>query len=245
MCLVRKLTCPECGATFEKRSWNNTAPLLCSVACRLKRRAERKRTLVTSCKRCLGTVVLRGNTTRPPYCSEECRVAAVREVSSRTMASTNGKYASARMKANNPMHRGCAEVVSATLRRMGHKPPVRGGNGRPAPEPQRLLAEALGWPMEVVVPTRIPRGAGWPVHYKLDVASREHMVAVEVDGSSHCALDRRAQDARKDEFLRGLGWTVLRFTNQEVMASLEACVRTVMSTTSKSRGSTTTLRAAS
>ena len=41
------------------------------------------------------------------------------------------------------------------------------------------------------------------------------------------------------------GWTVLRFSNQEVMEDLAACVQTVMSTISKSKGITTTLPKAS
>lgn len=158
---------------------------------------------------------------------------------SETMAETNRKHASARMKARNPMRTQAArERMRRTLKAIGHRPPFRGGNGRGETRPQALLSQALGWPTEVIVPTRMPRGSGYPTHYKLDVANPDEMVAVEVDGGSHCSRERRAQDRRKDEFLRALGWTVLRFWNRDVMADLGGCVRTVTSTTSKSSART-------
>ena len=74
---------------------------------------------------------------------------------------------------------------------------------------------------------------GVPTHYKLDIADAANRVAIEVDGPSHSTLARKEQDARKDAFLAGSGWTVLRFSNQQVMERLEECVQTVMSTISK------------
>jgi hypothetical protein len=141
------------------------------------------------------------------------------------------------MTANNPMHNPATRAkVSATLREMGHKPPVRGGNGTGPTEPQRLLAEALGWEMEVVVrPGQGRVRGGLPTHYKLDIAHPTLKIAVEIDGGSHGTLERREQDRRKEAWLRGEGWTVLRFSNQEVMADLEACARTVTSTTLRLR----------
>ena len=44
-----------------------------------------------------------------------------------------------------------------------------------------------------------------PPHYTIDVASESLKVAIEVDGKSHGAKSRQAQDARKDAFLKGLG----------------------------------------
>ena len=138
-------------------------------------------------------------------------------------------------KVQNPMRDDPAvrERVSAALRARSHRPSRRGGNGRGPTEPQRVLAEALGWPMEVIVPTGQRTPGGPPTHWKLDIANPDLMVAVEVDGKSHCALSRQAQDQRKTEWLTGAGWTVLRFSNEEVMADTAACARTVMSTTSR------------
>lgn len=142
------------------------------------------------------------------------------------MARTNRRYASARMKAHNPMHDDdTRERMAATLRDIGHAPRVRGGNGRPVPEPQRLLAEALGsaWVTELIVPTREPRESGYPPHYKIDVGHPLLDVAVEVDGGSHCARVRKAQDAKKTAFLESLGWLVIRFTNAEALADPRGC----------------------
>ncbi len=96
-----------------------------------------------------------------------------------------------------------------------------------------MLAEALGWPTEVVVKTGHSGrdGAGFPAHYKLDIANSEMMVAVEVDGASHTTLERQGQDRKKERFLRGLGWTVLRFSNREVLDNLARCVQMVRSIT--------------
>jgi hypothetical protein len=170
------------------------------------------------------------------YCSKECSKAYMRRVAAQTMAATNRKHASARMTQNNPMRDPEARAkMSATLKAIGHQPRERGGNGRGPTVPQAMLAEALDWPIEVVVRTGCSgrEGLGYPAHYKLDIANEFLKVAVEVDGPSHGSLERRQQDAKKDAFLRGIGWTVLRFSNREVMEHLEECVQMVLSTTSK------------
>lgn len=164
------------------------------------------------------------------YCSEGCKRAWVGRRRAATMAATNRKYASARMRRNNPMKRPeILEKVRTKLRAMGWMPPVRGGRGKPVPIYQAAMAAALGWPVEVIVPTRQRRSEGHPTHYSLDVGNEALKIAVEVDGGSHCALKVRARDKRKDEFLRSRGWKVFRFTNEEVEADLARCVRKVLS----------------
>lgn len=132
------------------------------------------------------------------------------------------------------------EQVSQKLREMGHRPKVHGGNGRGPSEPQRRLAEALGWPMEYVVPTRQRRSSGYPTAYKIDIADPDSKTAIEVDGYSHCAKAVQTKDAKKTAFLQARGWSVLRFSNEQVLTDLDGCVRTVRSTTSKSSTTTTT-----
>ncbi len=129
----------------------------------------------------------------------------------------------------------CRRKVQATLTAMGHAPKIRGGNGRGPTQPQKMLAEALGWQIEYVVKTHQPKinPLHVPTSYKLDIANPERMIAIEVDGLSHGALSRQAQDRKKEQVLAGLGWTVLRFTNREVMERLADCVRTVQSTISR------------
>jgi len=160
---------------------------------------------------------------------------------SETASRTNLLYASARMKVKNPMHQAvCREKVSRRHKELGHKPLVRGGNGKPLPVPQATLLEALGpgWEPELTVLTgngaRTPgRVRGLPAKYAIDVGNLSLRIAVEVDGSSHGLLARQEQDRKKEDYLRGAGWTVLRFSNREVMADTVACAQMVLSTTLK------------
>jgi very-short-patch-repair endonuclease len=87
--------------------------------------------------------------------------------------------------------------------------------------------------MEVPISTQMPRGSGYPTAYKIDVGNTELKIAIEVDGFSHNALKRRAQDIKKAAFLESRGWRVLRFTNSEVRVDLTRCVQTVLSTISR------------
>jgi len=123
--------------------------------------------------------------------------------------------------------------VSTKLRAMGWGPPVRGGNGHGPTHEEMMLACSLGWKTGMTVTTHVPKYHGIPTHYKLDVANEELKVAIEVDGMSHNNYKVRANDRKKDKFLSGLGWTVLRFKNRQVREDLKGCVQTVLSTISK------------
>lgn len=124
-------------------------------------------------------------------------------------------------KSENPMHDAAArEKMKTSLKRIGHQPSQRGGNGRPMPQAQAVLLELLGpaWHPEFVVRTGAKRGEGIPYCYKIDIADPVLRVAVEIDGGSHAGLERKEQDERKDAFLRQSGWRVLRLRNADVMS---------------------------
>jgi hypothetical protein len=143
---------------------------------------------------------------KPVYCSDACRQERHARVSSETMARTNRKYASARMTANNPMHKEVSRrKMQATLQARGHAPTIRGGNGKGPTLPQKVLAEALGWPMEYVVKTHLPKinPMHVPTSYKLDIANPARLIAIEVDGMSHVAFSRQSQDRKKEQVLAG------------------------------------------
>jgi very-short-patch-repair endonuclease len=53
--------------------------------------------------------------------------------------------------------------------------------------------------------------------YKIDIAIPSKMIAIEVDGMSHLALERKEQDRRKDLQLTEKGWKVVRLLNQFVL----------------------------
>ena len=137
------------------------------------------------------------------------------------------------MRANNPTKDPAVLAkMSASLK--GRTFLARGGNGK-VTEPQMRLATALGWPMEVAVLTGPVQGQfpSLPNHYKVDVGSVKHKLAVEVDGNSHKTKKWKFLDRRKEAILAALGWRVLRFWNEEVMADLDRCVQMVLSTISK------------
>jgi hypothetical protein len=146
------------------------------------------------------------------------------------------------MTANNPMAKAeNREKMAATLKRIKHGPKIRGGNGKGMTLPQRMLSERLGdqFVPEYIQPTRMPRGSGYPAHFKIDLARLDIKLAVEIDGASHGALSRQEQDLRKTNFLTSIGWHVLRFSNRQVTERLEECFQMVMSITSKLKVTTT------
>ena len=73
------------------------------------------------------------------------------------------------------------------------------------------------------------RGFPYPVLRQKPIAdfivdfycSRLQLV-IEVDGDSHYTEEASARDTQRDEALRALGLTVLRFTNLDVMQNLPA-----------------------
>ncbi len=129
------------------------------------------------------------------------------------------------------------EKMKATLKRIGHKPRERRGNGSDLTTPQRRLATFLGWQTEVTITMN---DGQLPAKYTVDIAHPSRMVCVEVDGGSHCSRERQESDRRRDERLASLGWLTFRFWNLEAMEHTEECARMVWSTTSKWRPRTPT-----
>jgi very-short-patch-repair endonuclease len=75
--------------------------------------------------------------------------------------------------------------------------------------------------MEYVILTRPIRGvfSALPNAYKVDLADPERHLAIEIDGGSHKSLRVQEIDRKKTNALSCLGWSVLRFTNEEVLNS--------------------------
>ena len=211
-CRQRKMitkNCALCGVEFSFRSSgekNNNKRTFCTCSCAAKWRM-----------------------------SQPDRIEINREVGRRNGGSLKGKTnpgATRYMTENNPMFKEeCRLKVSKTLREKKHRPVFRGGNGKPLTQPQKLLNEALGWEnTEYVVKTAsvqhlfTPR---LPHHLKIDIANPALMIAIEVDGVSHKSVAGQERDRRKNLALSSLGWSVLRFTNQQVMSSLDSVIQEV------------------
>ncbi len=109
--------------------------------------------------------------------------------------------------------------VSDAHKRSGFKPVVRGGNGTGPTPAEKILLEAFSPHAKNNFPIKTHQkpGSGYPTCYKVDLGFPELKLAVEADGSSHLVLERKEQDVKKTNFLTGIGWTVLRFTNQRIL----------------------------
>lgn len=120
------------------------------------------------------------------------------------------------MKVSNPMDNPVTRAkMAASL--MGRTFLARGGKGQTTWQ-QELLHAATMLPMEYAIPTAAVRQQfpSLPNAYMVDLADPARMLVIEVDGKTHRLRKWQFLDARKTEVLRALGWSVLRFWNEEV-----------------------------
>lgn len=147
-----------------------------------------------------------------------------------------GVLTSERMKKNNPMFiQENREKASKRLKEIKHKPIIQGGNGRGATEEQMMLYNELNkvdgsFSIEYIEKTgKLRKQFKAPYHYKIDIASAIHKIAIEVDGASHNTLKVKECDQRKDQLLTLKGWRVLRLSNSQIQSELMSCVQRVLS----------------
>jgi BirA family biotin operon repressor/biotin-[acetyl-CoA-carboxylase] ligase len=62
--------------------------------------------------------------------------------------------------------------------------------------------------------------------YIVDFACLKFKLIIEIDGASHDT--RLEQDKRRDEFLKNLGYEILRFTNENVLTNRKGVVQTIL-----------------
>jgi very-short-patch-repair endonuclease len=68
--------------------------------------------------------------------------------------------------------------------------------------------------------------------YVVDFISFDAMLVVEVDGGQHATADESARDA----FIRGEGFQVLRFWNNDVLSNIEGVLMTIAAAAQPSPG---------
>jgi len=106
-----------------------------------------------------------------------------------------------------------SEVRAAMLEgQRAHFDTTKNGNNYPVGTPQSELdflplLSSAGYITGYVIPTHRPENNGGG-YYKLDYAHLEAKVNIEIDGSSHRFKEEK--DAKRDAFLRNLGWKVIR-----------------------------------
>ena len=63
--------------------------------------------------------------------------------------------------------------------------------------------------------------------YVLDFAERRLKLAIEIDGPSHFMDGAADNDAARTAYLAAKGWTVIRFTNSDVVEDIDAVVEAI------------------
>lgn len=64
--------------------------------------------------------------------------------------------------------------------------------------------------------------------YIVDFYCAEHALIIELDGESHYLPEAIAYDQERTDFLMAMGFTVLRFTNVEIMQNKEGVLRAIL-----------------
>ncbi|MBO6524895.1 MAG: DUF559 domain-containing protein [Balneolaceae bacterium] len=68
------------------------------------------------------------------------------------------------------------------------------------------------------------------LRYIADFMCQELKLIIEVDGSSHNQLDVRIKDLKRQMELEDVGFTVLRFTDEEVLENMDDVKRVISDT---------------
>lgn len=259
----REKICAYCGAVFLPKTRGKIAASqrCCSRQCA---KDLTRRNVVKTCEVCGNEFSFRSsgkkNNAKRRFCSNQCAArwrmarpgraaisvgpmrAAVRKkwATDEEYRSRMARNSSARMIMQNPMRSAkVRKKISVAL--SGRTFLSRGGNGQYT-RPQIAIHELTGFPMEYAINTKPVRQRfqSVPKSYKVDLADPSAMLAIEIDGNSHRQRKWRFLDKRKTEILNALGWSVLRFSNKEVIANPALIVQKINSfTTSALKGTTT------
>jgi very-short-patch-repair endonuclease len=69
-------------------------------------------------------------------------------------------------------------------------------------------------------------------HFIADFVCHSARIVVEIDGESHDFQSRRRADQRRDQWFGSQRYTVLRFTNEQVLRNLEGVIEVIRETAS-------------
>jgi very-short-patch-repair endonuclease len=64
--------------------------------------------------------------------------------------------------------------------------------------------------------------------YIVDFLCRETKLIIEIDGATHSTDEEIAADAHRTRFLEGLGFRIIRFTNEAVFESAEGVLQIIL-----------------
>jgi very-short-patch-repair endonuclease len=66
--------------------------------------------------------------------------------------------------------------------------------------------------------------------YIIDFYSKYPKIAIELDGGYHLERDQRKKDLNRDLYLTSLGIKTLRFTNHQILKTLDSVLQTISKT---------------
>ena len=130
-----------------------------------------------------------------------------------------------RMTKNNPVYMdGVIDKAKRTRLIRGRLPNnFKYGNGKITPQEQiaKDYLSQYGFYYNYAIPTKTVRDMyveeHYAVSYKPDFVNLEHKLCIEIDGKNHTTKRyKEIYDAKKEKCLSLLGYSVVRFTNEQV-----------------------------
>lgn len=126
------------------------------------------------------------------------------------------------MKTDNPVYKeGVIEKTKAKiLANGGYKNNFKYGNGKMSEYEKKVepFLSNLNFIYNYAIPTKVARDVfpekHYAINYKPDFVNLKKKICVEIDGPNH--LHQKEIDQKKDDCLQFLGFTVLRFTHNEI-----------------------------
>lgn len=106
-----------------------------------------------------------------------------------------------------PISEATREKLKKAFAGRARTPYGRGGEHSPVLLEYAAILCPLGYLLDTIT-VPIPTGSA----YKLDFALLPEKINVEIDGRTH--RDRVEQDARRDAYMRSLGWKVIRIKSE-------------------------------
>ena len=129
-----------------------------------------------------------------------------------------------RMTENNPTFdpKVVAKIKKSQLKNGRMKNNFKYGNGRISKH-ERMVYDLLlehGYYYNYAIPTKLYRDAfpeiNVPNSYKPDFVNLEKKICIEIDGNGHFREHIASLDLKKERCLEYLGFTVIRFTHEQV-----------------------------
>ena len=130
-----------------------------------------------------------------------------------------------RMTENNPVYMdGVVEKANKTKLQRGYigKNNFKYGNGKISEYEYKVYNYLIkkGFYYNYAIPTKVARDRfpldKFPNNYKPDFVNLDTKLCIEIDGPNHNSKQSKKLDYKKDKCLNYLGFTVIRFTHQQI-----------------------------